>query len=432
MDVYARCRNGETMWSLGQRGPWRSAGAVGVAASLLAAGALALWSPNPAAADTVVETAQGAQIISSGGQAQPARRGDVVPRGATVQTTGTGQATLLTAGRETWIGAASAVRVDDGARQEVTAGSIMVDARRAAALTLLTDVAEVSVARGALVRVERGPMLRVAQFAGSSAVVPHGRRARTAVAALYQVQVARGGLPGPVTALALTSDRWERAMVGDLVSEDADLTHLAAGLDGPGAAGQAVLAVLPASLQSIAPVPAGAPRSEQGLAWGLAAGAATGTAVEPTALAARYAQVRQLRGEGGSWAVVARLVGADTGGIDGLLERLLEPAGAPAGRLGQFALVGLVPLSGSTPPPVGSLPDREAARPGAGTGAGATGAASPPGAPAAPSPRPSTTASGTAQAVVDTVVALLPTPVPTPLPPLSAVVLPAGASASLP
>ena len=427
------------MWAKGWRNRRLSVGAAALAASLVAVGALTVWAPDPAAADTVVAVAQDAQIVSPGGEVHPARPGDTVPHGATVRTTRTGQAMLLTARRETWIGAASALRVDDGVRQGLTAGSVMVDARRAAGLTLATDAAAVTLARGALVRVERGPMLRVAQFAGASSVVPNGRRASTAVAALHQVQVARGGLPGPVTALALTSDRWERAMVGDLVGEDADLTNLAAGLDGPGAAGQAVLAVLPVGLQSLSPAAVGAPRSEQALAWGIAA---AGPTAESTTLTGRYAQVRRFRSEGGSWAVVARLVGADVAGIDGLLERLLEPAGAPLSRLdgrGALAGPGLVPgsmlpgsmLPGSTLPGSmllpGSSPEGSAApQPGAGNGTGPTGTAPSPGTSSAPSPRPTANAPDAAQGVVDTVVALLPTRPPSPRP------LPGSLPGSLP
>ena len=427
---------------------WRrrqlSAVATALTASLVAAGFLAAWSPDPAAADTVVLDAQAAQILLPGGAVQAAHPGDTVPRGATVQTGPTGQATLATARRLTWLGAASAVRVDDGARQELAAGSVMVDARQAPGLALVTAAADLTITRGALVRVERGALLRVAQFAGSSSVVAHGRRASSTVVALHQVQLALGGLPGPVTALALTSDRWERALVADLVGEDADLSGLAAGMDAPGAAGQAVLAVLPAGMAALVPVQTGAPRSEETLAWGIAAARPSdGQAALPAALAGRYTQVRRLRNEGGSWAVVARLIGADVDGIDALLERLLEPAGAPAHR--QDALAGpggaaaLLGPGGAATGPIGSGmgfsgPGPTDAGP---SGAGRPGPATGAGTPSRPSPGSSPTPSPVLQAVVDTVVALLPSPLPTLLPTqlpgqLTGPRLPGGAPVSTP
>lgn len=399
------------MRGTGRRGRRLSAAASLLAAGALVAGVLAAWSPDPAAADTVVVDAEAAQILLPSGAVRAAHPGDTVPRGATVQTAPTGQATLSAGDRRTWLGAASVVRVDDGARQELDAGSVMVDARQAPGLALVTDAADVTVPRGALVRVERGALLRVAQFAGSSSVVAHGRRASSTVAALHQVQTAAGGLPGPVTALALTGDRWERALVGDLVGEDADLTSLAVGLDAPGRAGRAVLAVLPASWSDASPVPVGAPGSEQTLAWGIAAaGPTAGPAPASTALAGRYDQVRRFRAEGGSWAVVARLVGADVEGIDAVLERLLEPAGDPQSGAGGASAPSGPALPGSILPGSILLPGGVTD----GLTAAGAGPPQPTATPAEPSPRPDPP--GATQGVVDTVVALLPTPLPTRLP----------------
>ena len=386
-----------------------------LASGLLAAAGLSGCGGSTADAVTTVSAARSAELVRADGTRFPAQAGDRVPRGALVQTGAGGGATLMTSGRETYVGASSSLRVVDGARQALTEGLAMVDARRAPSLSLETAAATVQVKRGAVLRVERGALLRVAAFSGSVSVTPTGRRAATAVDALYQVQVATGALPGAATPLALTSDRWERDLASDLVSEDTDLTALAAGLDGPGGAGPAVLSVVPTTLRSDAPVAAGAPRSEEALAFAIAEAARAGSVLE------RYVRVRALRDNGGSWGVVARLVGARVDGVNGVLEKVLEPNGPPGVAVGappgtDFGglLIGGTPPNGPTSIDLGSV--------GSGTGGGTTGT-TPRGSPGPGTPPvggdPATLPSvgpGSVQQVVDAVVVLLPQPSGSPAP----------------
>ena len=415
MDLYGYCGKITDMgqgWRTDRRLPLVAVTAVG---GLLAALTLAAWSPDVAAASTVVSLATAAQIELSSGILQVAHAGDAVPHGARLRTAVDGQATLVTLGRTTYVGAASVLKVIDGARQELSDGTAMVDTRQAPGLALRTDAAGVTITKGSVVRIERGAMLRVADFAGSSSIVPTGRRASTTIAALWQVQIALGALPGPVTALALTGDRWERALMSDLISEDADLTSLAAGLDGPGSAGAAVVAALPASLRFSEPLTPGAPRSEQTLAYAMAVAARSGS------LADRFARVRTLRTGGGSWAVVARLVDAPVVAIEGVLEGLLDPTSAAGivlashpdgGALLDFAVL----VGGSSTAGQAAGGRQFGAEPPEGGGGSAPTASPLPGNPPlpipVPVPVPTSIPSTPVQQVVDTVVALLPTPTP--------------------
>ena len=413
-------------WRTDRRLPLVAVTAVG---GVLAALTLAAWSPDVAAASTVVSLATAAQIQLPSGVLQVAHAGDAVPRGARLRTGTDGQATLVTLGRVTYVGAASVLKVIDGARQELTDGSAMVDTRRAPGLALRTDAAGVTITKGSVVRIERGAMLRVADFTGSSSIVPTGRRASTTIAALWQVQIASGALPGPVTALALTGDRWERALMGDLTSEDADLTNLAAGLDGPGPAGatvwSAVWAALPAGLRSGETLPLGAPRSEHTLAYVMAVAARSGS------LSDRFARVRALRTSGGSWAVVARLVDAPVVAIEGVLGGLLDPTSAAGISLASHpeggALLGFAaPVGGSSTSGPASGGGQPGGTPTADGGSATPSAAPLPGLPPVPIPMPTATPSTPAQQVVDTVVALLPTPTPSATTPATVPTAPSG------
>jgi hypothetical protein len=380
--------------------------AVAAAGSLLLAAGLVSCGRDAAGADTVLRDVRSVSLVLADGSSRPAHDGMTVPRGATVTTAADGSASLVTAGRTVLLGRQTAVTVLDGAREQLRQGLVMVDARRAPALRLEAGAATVSTPRGGLTRVERGALLRVGSFRGTAAVRAAGRRAHADVRELYQVQVPYGGLPGRITALALTRDAWERRYALNLVTADIDLSDLATGLDRDPASGSAVVRVVPASFSTAAPPLAGESQGEQALAFVLARVARR----DRPELA--YPQVRQWRQGGGSWGVVAALAGADVAAVSAALDGLLTAAGGSveAGAApGPLDLDVLLGGGGGTAPAAGAGPGSPVAP--VPTAAATTG-------PGRPVPRPSARPSppAAAPALVDTVVALLPTPAPAPPP----------------
>jgi hypothetical protein len=379
----------------GQNG--RSAGASGLAVlaagSMLAALGLSACGPDVAGAATVVRSARAATLELAGGVSRAATDGMTVPRGATVRTAPGGSVSLVAAGRTVLLGSQTAVTVLDGEREQLRAGLVMVDARRSPGLALDAGPATVQTPRGGLSRVERGALLRAASFRNTLTVRATGRKASAEVTRLHQVQVPDGGLPGRVTPLALTRDGWERRYALDLVTADTDLTALADGLDTDAASGDAVLRALPASYAA-SPAP-GEPRSETALAFVVAKASKNKDG---------YATVRGLRRDGGSWGVVAALVGANIATVSAALDAILTPSpsalalgGGPPGTTTGNTSTGTGASAGpvATPSPGGS--------PG---GRGPRGR---------PSPRPSPSPSDPVQDVVNTVTGLLPTPPPSPV-----------------
>lgn len=313
------------VWT-GQAGRrWGGGLAVVAALGLLAAVGLTACGPDAATADTVLTQAPGAVVRIAGGRVTPAREGMVVPRGATV-VSGPDGALLTTLGRQTLLGASSEVTVLDGAREALRSGQVLLNATSGPGLDLDAGAATVTAAAGSLSRVERAALLRVGQFRGASSVRASGRRARTDLPRLYQVQVPFGGLPEVATPLVLSDDQWERRFARDLVESDLSLTALARGLDAPGPEGPALVRLLPAAFTETSPPQPGAARSEQALAFVLA-GVAKGAGASPVD---RYLAVRGLRDAGGSWGVVAALVDARTDNVSGLLDRLLGAPGSLA------------------------------------------------------------------------------------------------------
>jgi hypothetical protein len=385
---------GQIGHALGRRG--LSSVAVLAAGSMLAAVALSACGVDVAKASTVVQDARAATLHLPDGTSAPVDDGTKVPKGATVSTAPGGSASLVTAGRVVLLGADSAVRVQDGRREQLRKGLVMIDARRAGDLELDAGAATVSTERGSLTRVERDALLRVASFRKGASVRAAGRRAHVAVDALHQVQVPYGGLPGRVTALGLTRDTWERRYALSLVSSDIDLSNLAAGLDSDPESTRAIGAALPAAFGSAAPLAAGERRSEQTLGF-LVARAARGD--KDT-----FQAVRRFRAEGGSWGVVAALVGAQVGQVSAALDALLspdEPVLAAEPGSGQVDVGGL--LGGGGLPSGGS-----GVTPGGGTSPRPTTGPAPSGSPA---PRPSASPDPVEE-VVRTVQSLLPSPPP--------------------
>lgn len=391
-------------WAAPATGRWAGAAvptvSVLLAAVLLAAIAVAARGPDPAGADTVlVRGAQTVVDLPAGGSRLLAE-GDPVPRGAVVRP-GRDGAVLRVLGRDTWLSADAALLVRDGARQELRTGFAMVDARQGPALQVGTSAAVVTTPRGAVSRVEQGALLRVGVYGGGPALVrAAGRRATASVVRDYQVQVPEGGLPGRATPLVLTAgDSYERSLAPELVAADEALVGYARRLDAGGAVRAAVQA---ASLREVpaAPAcgPAAAPASERELAFVLSA------ARDPGQLAARYARTCSLRRDGGSWGVVADLVGTRVPDVARLLDALLAPAATAvaAGPTGAVAAGPGLAVLAPAGPVVPATP-----APGPNPGAAAAGGEAPGPPPPAPSPTP------LLDSVVSTVLGVLP---PLPLP----------------
>jgi len=273
---------------------------------------------DPATADTVVASAVQAEVVVDGRHV-PATDGMVVPAGASVLTGDAGAATLETAEREVYLGAATTVLVTDGVQQSLERGLVMVDSRDGAQLDLTTPAGSIAVARGALARVENEISLRLAVFEGAATMKARGRVATARVQALHQLRVPYGGLPGAPTALALKGDKWEQLLVADLVAADADLNGLARGLDND--KGRTVLAAAPVALRTA--VTTTTTQGEQALAVAVA------QAADEQSPAEALATVQTSRREGGSWGVVAALVEARVSDVSALLDAVLEPATQP-------------------------------------------------------------------------------------------------------
>jgi hypothetical protein len=141
---------------------------------------------------------------------------------------------------------------------------------------------------------------------------------------------------------------------------------------------------------------------------------------------ARYREARALRAAGGSWGVVARLVGVSAASAVAALDRFERHQ--PAGQVGTVAqiLAGATDLPAGHGPGAGTRSGRGAGT--AGAGGGTSGARSSGSSPAGggpsgsggtgqgPAPQPSPSSSGTdpLTSTVDTVVGLIPTPTPVP------------------
>ena len=353
-----------------------------LAVVLLAAVGVAAFRSGTASADTVLARGADAVLQLPDGTRRPAVEGETVPPGSTVLAGRTG-ARLDTRDREVHLGGDTAVQVVDGVRQRLQSGFVLVDAADAPGLEVTTASAVVDAPDGALVRVDGGPLVRVGVLRGDgdpALVRPAGRRTTTEVPVYFSVQVPAGGLPGRVAPFALTpGDAYEAALARDLVTADTDLTALGRRLDGLGSAGPVVLTALRRDVPADDTLAAGAPGSEGALGYLLAS-----AAPDAAPLPDRYARVRGLRADGGSWGVVAAIVSAPVDRVGAALSALLggSPvlAGAETG-VDVGDVLGLPPGAPSPQPPA------PGGGPAPGPGPQQPGPSSPPPAPQ-PSPTP--------------------------------------------
>ena len=380
---------------------------VAAAAVLLASLAVTVLRPSTAESATVLASATRASLVLPDGSSAPAEAGTEVPRGARVVTSSLGAAVLRTRARDVLLGASSEVTVLDGARQRLDRGQVLVDASDGPGLSLDASAAEVAVDDGALTRVERGrAALRVGVFDGATSVRSTGRAGRREVPELFQVQVPYGGLSGTTTPLVLTGDAWEQRYALRLVQDDGALRALVTGLEASRDDAAAVLTAAPAAVRSPAAGSA-APASERLVSYLLATSASR---VEGS-VEVRYAQVRDYRDDGGSWGVVAALVGSGADDAGRALDAVLSPELQAAPEPGTTFDPDLV-LGGPSPTAPTARPTSAGPRPTTSGGPRPT---------ATPTP---TTGPDPVTELVDTVVGLLPTP-PAPAPVLPAPSAPA-------
>lgn len=392
---------------------WVAAVSVLLAAVLLSAVGVAALRSDTASADTVLQRGADAQLVLADGTSRRAVEGQTVPNGATVRAGRTG-AVLTTRGREVHLGGDTDVTVLDGVRQVLARGFVMVNADDAPGLDVRTAAATVSAADDSLVRVDVGPLTRIGVLRGDAARVrPANRRATTTIPTYFQVQVRTGGLPGAASPFVLTpDDAYEMQLAQDLVRADADLTALASRLDAGGDAGSVVLAALRREVPVDPTLAAGAPGSEGAVGY-LLARATPGDAP----LAERYADVRALRSDGGSWGIVAAIVRARVDAVAVALNALLEPAATPVLATGPLDPAAILALIGGQPAPAPGNPADEPGEPGEQDPERPRPTSSPTPSPTpGPGTGPVSPVTDVVEEVVDTVLDIVGTPTPAPAP----------------
>lgn len=383
-------------------------------ASVVAAATVTLsgCTSSVASAPTVLERADQVSVVHSDGSTVDGVSGQRLRRGDVVRTGPSGRADLVTRARIVHVGSDASVRIANGARQELRHGAVVVDAQHGPGLELQAAGVTVTTPSGSAVRAERAVTVRVGTLAGSARLSSDTGRV-LALPSLFQVVIGGDALPDSPSALRLTDDDGEARAVPQLVSDDESLSSLAAGID---AAGTSTTRLVTVSWnRPVDAVPAGMGGSEQVLPIVIAS--AAGGARET----ADYRKAVLWRKQGGSWGVVAHLLGVRAGSVVDVLAVLerSQPPGVVGSIPAVFAALNRAALlSGRRP--------NGAARPGGSSGSGR-------GAGGSPAPRPSPTdlvrsARDTVSATVAQVLAILPTPTP---PPTSSPLTP-GVARSLP
>ena len=368
---------------------------------------LAGCSSSVASAATTLHQPAGVSVVHTDGAVTPGVEGLRLRPGDVVRTAPGGRTELVTRSRVVYVGSEAGVQVVDGARQVLRSGAVVVDAQHGPGLDLGVASLTVSAPAGSAVRAERSVTVRVGTLAGVSRVSSSAGR-RVTVPALHQTMVGGDALPDSTTPLRLTDDAGEAGAVPDLVRDDRTLTGLARGIDSTGGA---TARVVDASWDGPLTAPQGAGRSERLLPAVIASAGPRDTAL------ALYRSAQRLRSAGGSWGVVARLVGVRASGVVAALAAFerSQPAGhvgSVRGILAGFATTG----TGTGGPAVGD--STHGTGPGSGGGGngngngsndnGGGGNPSP-----SPSPSPSGGIVGTVTDTVGTVLSILPSPSPT-------------------
>jgi hypothetical protein len=316
-------------------------------AAVTAIGALTLTGCTSVEDQKVALTDVRDAYVTTGGTERPATEGATLAKGARVRTAKGGHVTLTVRGRRVSLAGETSVTVADGAHVGLARGALLVDRRRGPGLTIgAGDTTVDNVGQGAL-RVERSFSVLVAALS-ANARVRTATGPRLGLAPLYQVTVAGRALPQAASPLQLRDDAWERSVVAGLVRDDVRINDLAQGLRGPGAP------VFPAVYRT----DSGGRPADLVLADAIGRAAARD---EPARVSA-ISQARRLRGDGGSWGVVAHLVGTTAIDVGTALSEVLSgvdatsPSPAPGTTSSPRPVqAGSTPQPGvtATPPPSG-------------------------------------------------------------------------------
>ncbi|MGH3745291.1 MAG: hypothetical protein ACRDTP_10570 [Mycobacteriales bacterium] len=366
----------------------------GSAASLTACG------HGPSDATTVLRGATGVTVVSAAGVPHPGAEGEHLTVGETVRTTRTDTA-LVTGRRVTTLGPSTALDIADRSHYLLDAGTIVVDHRHGPDARVDAGPVTVEHIGATSVRIERGFAVRVAAFDGGAATVSASERS-TLVPALHEIDVPGASLPSSPTPLALRDDALDTVAAPALVAGDQSLDHRAAALDlaGGSMVPAALIRSLPAALTSTT-------MSERVLPVAIA------RADRKAPLAGAYARATELRAEGGSWGVIAALMGANIGAVQQQLDELLANAPAaltlPATATGDSGASAVTALL-SAAAPATAAPTPAAPTPAATAVAAASAPPSGGGSSPAPgrSPSPTPTPTPLVQTLINTVTGLLP------------------------
>lgn len=373
------------------------------AASLAAVPFLTGCSTSVAASVTTLRGVLSATVVHTDGSTRPGIDGLKLHPGDVVRTGDGGRAELVTRDRVVYVGSRAAIQVVDGAHQVLRSGAVVADAQDGPGLDLDVATFAVTVPSGSATRAERSFTSRIAALAGSTDVRSAAGRQLT-ITALHQAMVGGDALPDTTTPLRLTDDDGEAHAVPDLVRDDETLNGLARGIDSTGPSTARVITAS-AELGSLT-APTGVGRSDRLLPAVIAAtGSAAGVHV-------RYDRAVGFRKAGGSWGVIAHLLGVRAQGVVATLAAFERTQ--PPGRIGSVAAVLATAGRGAGGPGGGSDTNGGDNN---GSGDGDNGGHNGGG----PSPSPSPSPSGPVGTVVDRVddtvgevLSLLPTPSPSP------------------
>jgi hypothetical protein len=392
--------------------------------ALLAAGSLAATpfltgcSSSVAAAPTTLQGVLGASVVHTDGTTRTAVDGLTLRPGDVVRTGSAGRAELVTRNRVVYVGSQAAVQVVDGTHQVLRLGGVVADAQQGAPdLDIAVAGLDVHTPPGSAVRAERSVTSRIGALAGPVDVTTSAGR-RLTIDALHQAMVGGDALPDSTTPLRLTDDDGEAHAVPDLVRDDETLNGLARGID---STGPSTTRVVEASWSGPLTAPRGVDRSERLLP---AVIAATGSAAGADQ---RYSRAVDYRKAGGSWGVIAHLLGVPAQNVVATLAAFERTQ--PPGQIGSVAAVlASVSAAGNGAGGGSHGGGRDTGNNGGGQDTGTTGGHGSGG--PAPTPSPSSGGGtvgqlvGTVDNTVGQVLSILPTPVPTPTPTKTALPLP--------
>ena len=377
------------------------------AASLAATPFLTGCSTSVAASPTTLRGVLAATVVHTDGTSRPGIDGLKLQPGDVVRTGSAGRAELVTRDRVVYVGSQAAVQVVDGLHQVLRSGAVVVDAQQGTDLDLDVASLDVSVPAGSATRAERSVTSRIAALVGSTGVRSTAGR-RLTITALHQAMVGGDALPDSTTPLRLTDDDGEAHAVPALVRDDETLNGLARGIDSTGPSTARVITASAAFGALTAPPGVG--RSDRLLPAVIAATGPSAGAHE------RYGRAVDYRKAGGSWGVIAHLLGVQAHGVVDTLAAFERTA--PPGRIGSVAAV--LATAGLRPDgtAIGSGRHDHSNSNGNGTdngnGSGDNGGG---GSSPTPSPSPSGPVGsvvGTVNDTVGEVLSLLPTPSPSP------------------